>query len=318
MRYSDGGMFDNLPFLPAIDILSEVQREYRKTTSMSPRDFLAHRHDWPDLFLAGSLNVNPEDDPNDDGKNDNPFDTIFAINARTKLLENNQKIRSFEWAAEAVHARLGELLRLLTPAAPASPASDNLLDSIVDSAVLPVFPSSPDHLNGTFEFCASLGMEPPKIQRSIADGCFQTLKSFADATTGSSFVAQVVQNFQQPAPGGDPRIPAIGVRPRKDTEGRPGNPSKSTPKNACPYFTIQGDAFRCPFTRLDGAFSLTGPKTAEEAEVEQRKLEGVKQIFDTCAYDKLHAKTVWPETGENALLRIFKPARPAAGQSARV
>lgn len=318
VRYSDGGMFDNLPFLPAIDILSEVQREYRKTTAMSPRDFLARRHDSPDLFLAGSLNVNPEDDPNDDGKKDNPFDTIFAINARTKLLENNQKIRSFEWAAEAVHARLGELLRLLTPGAPASPGSDNLLDSIVDSAVLPVFPSSPDHLNGTFEFCASLGMEPPKIQRSIADGCFQTLKSFADASTGSSFVAQVVQNFQQlPEGAGDPRIPPIGVRNRKDPDGRPGT-SKSAPKNACPYFTIQGDAFRCPFTRLDGVFSLTGPRTAEEAEAEQRKIEGVKQIYDTCARDNSHARAAWGETGENALLRIFKPGRPRAGQSARV
>ena len=115
----------------------------------------------------------------------------------------------------------------------------------------------------------------------------------------------------------DPRIPPIGVRPRKDSKGRPGNPSKSA-KNACPYFTIQGDAFQCPFTRLDGVFSLTGPKTAEEAEAEQRKIEGVRQIYDTCVHDKSHAKTAWPETGENALLRIFKPARPAAGQSARI
>ncbi len=79
VRYSDGGMFDNLPFLPAIDILSEVQAEYRKTknTTLSARDFLAHRHACPDLFLAGSLNVNPENDPKDDGKNDSPFRNHF-------------------------------------------------------------------------------------------------------------------------------------------------------------------------------------------------------------------------------------------------
>ncbi|HTS51560.1 MAG TPA: patatin-like phospholipase family protein [Bryobacteraceae bacterium] len=315
VRYSDGGMFDNLPFLPAIDILSEVQTEYRKTTSISPRDFLAHRHAWPDLFLAGSLNVNPEDDPSDDGKKNSPFETIFAINARTKLLENNQKIRSFENASEAVHSRLGELLGLLnSPGAAVTAESEKLLDSIVDSAVLPVFPSSPDHLNGTFEFCASLGMQPAKIRRSIADGCFQTLKSFADATTGSSFAAQVVQNFHKVSDSsGDPRIPEVGMRLRKDPPPNAPQTTRSAPKNACPYFTIAGAAFQCPFTRLDGVFRLDGPTTREQAEAEERKIEGVKQIYETCVDDKSHSKTIWPETAGNPLLKVFMPARRPGG-----
>ncbi len=316
VRYSDGGMFDNLPFLPAIDILSQVQREFRQTTTMTARDFLAQRHAWPDLFLAGSLNVNPEDDPADDGKRENPFDTIFAINARTKMLENNQKIRSFETAAEAVHARLGELLDLLdAPGSAATAGSDRMLDSVVDSAVLPVFPYSPDHLNGTFEFCASLGMDPARIRRSIADGCFQTLKSFADATTGSSFAAQVVQNFQQlSGPDGGRRIPSVGARPRKDSPSA--GPKRAT-KNQCPYFTIGGEVFQCPFTRRDGVFSLDGPTTAEGAEAERQKIEGVKQIYTTCVDDDAHAKTAWPKSGENVLLKIFKSSPRAPAQAPR-
>ena len=324
VRYSDGGMFDNLPFLPAIDILSEVQREYRETanqtTTMTARDFLEHRHAWPDLFLAGSLNVNPEDDPTADEKNGSPFDTIFAINKRTKLLENNQKIRSFEHAAEAVHSRLGELIRLLhLPGAAVSPESETMLDSIVDSAVLPVFPSSPDHLNGTFEFCASLGMEQQKIENSIADGCFQTLMSFAEAATGSSFVAQVVQNFQQLPASGDKRIPKIALRrsklsPQTDqpntAEKQPQTP-KNALKNACPYFTIQGDAFQCPFTKWD----RINAATAEEAAAEQRKNEGVKQIYHTCVGDKSHAKAAGQETA--GLLNILMPTRKSPGPAAR-
>ncbi len=156
-------------------------------------------------------------------------------------------------------------------------------------------------------------MQPAKIRRSIADGCFQTLKSFADAGSGSSFVAQVVQNFQQlPDSSGEHRIPPIGLRPRKDPN-QPRNAS-GAPKNACPYFTIGAASFQCPFTRLYDVFKLAGPTTREQAEAEQRKIEGVKQVYDTCVDDKSHSKTVWPETGGNPLLKVLTLARRPSGQ----
>ncbi len=271
VRYSDGGMFDNLPFLPSIDMLASVQREFRVKSAVSPVDFLKNRYQRPDLFLAGSLDVNPEDDLSDDGKKPNPYDTIVKIRKRTQLLANNTKIRGFEWAAEMVHAQVEQLLALIAQRPSLSKTSEDFLDKIVDSAVLPVFPSSPDHLNGTFEFCASLGMDPGRIQRSIADGCFQTLKAFADASKGASFVSQVVRIFQEQTDDkGDPRIPAVAARHAKD----------SSDKGQCPYFLIGIKEFVCPFAR------------AAEAQSQEAKQREVREIYTVCVRDKVHKSKV--------------------------
>src|SRR5207244_9188509 len=69
---ADGGMFDNLPFLPAIDLLAQVQSDYRAHSSPSAAAFLRRRHAVPDLFVAGALNVNPETQAADA-----PFDNLL-------------------------------------------------------------------------------------------------------------------------------------------------------------------------------------------------------------------------------------------------
>ena len=272
VRYSDGGMFDNLPFLPSIDMLASVQKEFRPTRSgLTPVEFLKHRYQHPDLFLAGSLDVNPEDDLSDDGKNPNPYDTILKIYKRTRLLANNTKIRGFEWAAEMVHAQIEQLLGLISRGGALPTETNKFLDKIVDSAVLPVFPSSPDHLNGTFEFCASLGMKPEKIQRSIADGCFQTLMAFADASNGKAFVSQVIRIFQKETDTqGNPRIPAVATR----------CPKNNSKKDQCPYFLIDNTEFACPFA---------GASEAQSCEDRQRE---VAEIHTICKNDKIHKNNV--------------------------
>ena len=59
------------------------------------------------------------------------------------------------------------------------------LHGLVNPGVLPIYPADPEHLNGTFHFCASVGMERKRVYRSIANGCFQTLGTLADELKAS-------------------------------------------------------------------------------------------------------------------------------------
>ena len=64
--YGDGGMFDNLPFVPAFEVLREVQMDRLQSTLGQGRwrQELVRRHRQPDLFLVGALNIRQtEDEP---------------------------------------------------------------------------------------------------------------------------------------------------------------------------------------------------------------------------------------------------------------
>jgi predicted acylesterase/phospholipase RssA len=235
--FADGGMFDNLPFLPAIEILSRGQRGYRRAAGkqIPALQFLQQRHDKPDLIIAGALNALPENADNAEG----PFDTLLAIRRRASSLQDNVKIRSFEYSSKRVHDQVGRIVKIPPPYARTTDI--HFVDEIVDAALLPVFPSSQDHLNGTFAFCASTGLDRRRVQKSIADGCYQTLLVIASEQAGHGLTAQSVQALTA-----DKRIPRIELRAREE----------KVADGECPFFRRTGTEagtdpkpFTCPFTR---------------------------------------------------------------------
>jgi predicted acylesterase/phospholipase RssA len=245
--FADGGMFDNLPFLPAIQVLSWAQCGYRQSrgAQLDSRDFLRKRHARPDLMLAGALDVLPESDPQAQGA----FDTLAAICRRSGSLAHNVKIRSFEYGSVQIHKQLRTYLGqsgngLETAVDPGDPPGITLADKVVDAAVLPVFPASKAHLNGTFSFCASTGLNRERVQRSIANGCFETLLAFAEAEKGEGFTAETMRTLF--ASKNFPRF-----SPRDSTE--------PVGKNQCPYFKMEiakeVRSMDCPFALASKSFS---------------------------------------------------------------
>ena len=105
---------------------------------------------------------------------------------------------------------------------------------------MPVYPADEDHLNGTYEFCAAMGMDRDRIRRSIADGCFQTLIGIARAQeeVPHSMISRSVSALT--AMG---RVPGIVIeyKPSAKHYGR------------CPFFRLRTEAEdtksieNCPF-----------------------------------------------------------------------
>ncbi|HEU5453724.1 MAG TPA: patatin-like phospholipase family protein [Terriglobales bacterium] len=179
--YADGGMFDNLPFFPAMHVMTSVQKDFIEGNAGAETSqvgfekacqCLQQRHTCPDLLIAGSLDAEPT---RDIGR----FNTTLSVSKRAKVLNANLKIRDFEFAAVRVHAQVGRLLQ--SNLRNLSPANSGFLNEIIDAAVLPIFPADQQHLNPTFAFCRTLGLQTGRIQSSVADGCFQTLKQIARA-----------------------------------------------------------------------------------------------------------------------------------------
>src|SRR5262249_55294816 len=104
---ADGGMFDNLPFLPAIEILSRAQRGYRssKGADRSSLDFVGQRLSPPDFIIARALYAVPE---NADGARGS-FASLAAIWDRASSLQHNIKIRAFEFASRRIYTQLHRL-----------------------------------------------------------------------------------------------------------------------------------------------------------------------------------------------------------------
>ena len=256
--FSDGGMFDNLPFIFTLELLADIQRLHRSQTGIDSITFLRNRHSNPDLFIAGSLNVPPENEL--DGER--PFEDLSTIARRASSLQYNVKIRAFQDSADLVYSEVESLLDVVPNKQALTAGSTALIDGIVEASVLPVFPIDRDHLNPTYAFCASMGLERDRVARSIANGCFQTFGALANAQSNDP-VPDLVQAARSVGPLlKNARIPTI-----RWARGS-GEPIKT--KGFCPYFrhsrerkarklgvlpTYQQDApiheFQCPFSEAD-------------------------------------------------------------------
>jgi len=282
VRFADGGMFDNLPFFPAIEILSWAQRGYRADAGrgLAARDFLQKRYNRPDLFIAGALNVLPES--GDEGRG--PFDTLASITRRASSLEHNVKIRSFESACEKIHEQVERFLHSNYPPAMAASQTDlHFVDHVVDAAVLPVFPSSLRHLNGTFAFCASTGLNKERVLLSIANGCFQTLLSLAipkQQAGASSLTTKAVRELRKLG-----RIPVLQRRERSDR----------APAGHCPFFLTGPSgappaSFECPFVQA-ARQRLANDKNDPAAREREKQNREMREVYGVCCSDRTHRKS---------------------------
>ena len=262
--FADGGMFDNLPFLPAIEILSRSQRAQREP-GVTALKLVQCRIAKPDLLIVGALDPSPATDDDASGT----YDSIEAVRRRAGALSHDVKIRSFERAAHRVYS---QLLRL-DAAKPESlqTTSPSPVDGIVNAGVLPVFPASREHLNGTFSFCASTGLKRTRINKSIADGCYQTLLAISRAQV-EAIAASAGRPPIEPEMLASRSVGALTDAGRI-AAFRPSWAPDAEPSK-CPYFVRDDQRFPCPFA----------PRT-DRSRTDNRQMKGV---FIECKDDVSH------------------------------
>ena len=193
-------------------------------------------------------------------------------------LEKNVKSEAFAESSERVGLQIDELLQH-----PPSASKEfvEFADSIVPAGVLQIVPTDKDHINGTFSFCRSVGMDKMRVQRSIADGCFQTLRAIALVQLGQ----HVGPTLNRSVAGltTEDRIPGITL-----TE-----PHECIEDNQCPFYSVAGTRLLCPFRD------------------DRIKDEGVRKVRDVCANDVDHAD-LSAELFERTLSPAPAKARAAA------
>ena len=270
-KYSDGGMFDNLPISPALEILAAAQKEQ---ANADPVAALGKRLMSPDLFITGSLDLNDNgaetetpaslneananaarDSLQQPGRTNMPaavaeageFDNLRAIIRRSHSLQHNLKIKAFEEVSGQISEYLQLLYDLIRDKYGNKPPShlQPFLNGLVNAVLLPVYPADKDHLNGTFQFCNSLGRKPDVVNQSMADGCFQTLRELAisRSTHAKPARAKAISSFVDRG-----RIPEL--RPLPDQAIAKHQVYEKG--KACPYFSIYQNnehvLFKCPFS----------------------------------------------------------------------
>lgn len=230
--YADGGLFDNLPFLPVMDVLGATQIAANRRDTL---EFLEERHKAPDLLLVGALNVRPEA-----SDFDSRLGGSFAkVHGRATSLSHNAKIRNVQRAMERADGQVERLLsqrHRLHSDLPLDDVERRFVDRIVSAVVHPVFPLDGEHLNGTFHFAPSVGLDERRLHRSIANGCFQTLRSFADDAGRSSGHERTLRVLQE-----EGRMVPVRVASERDAA-----------RGHCPYFVANPRApIVCPFRRRE-------------------------------------------------------------------
>lgn len=261
--FSDGGMFDNLPFFPALDMLAELQRTWsrerqaRHGAEPFSTEYLVQRAKSPYLFIAGALDATPLDGGS--------YDDLLSVRRRATKLKKNLKIESFEKVADLIDSLV---TRLTSLARSGRSADAKFLDGIVHAGVLKIVPTDEAHLNPTFAFSATTGFEKKRVQRAIADGCHQTLKALADAQAGVDSI---------------PKVTMRSVRALSEAGKIPWIASRSplgifNQRRSCPYFlrapggriAESFDVFPCPFATAQPSPGL-------------EDTSAVVGIYDVCA-----------------------------------
>lgn len=224
--FADGGMFDNLPFFPAIEVLSAVQSSAPIAEAGRLERLLRARAANPDLLIAAALNEKAFPDEHV------VANTFFDVRKRAKMLSYDSKTRTFVTAArksiqmlfDLGHAELTKL----------SDHEKAFLNGFVGGTVVSITPTDAAHINPTFAFCRSMGLRPKRVQASIGDGCYRSLEEFS-------------RNEHVQA-----KLGASGNRIERKAED---DRSRLAGPGICPYFTKGGKPFACPFT-------LTGNRDA--------------------------------------------------------
>ena len=247
--FADGGMFDNLPFIPAMNILRSVQMDELKPGEGKEWvpderlvESLKERFDAPDLFIVGALNVNPEETDATPVE----YRNLTSILKRSRFLRDHVKIRSVERASRAVDRQIERLWSAARDAGSMDEEQRKLVAGLVSAAILPVFPTSPEHLNPTFAFSPSTGFSPERVSRSIADGCYQTMRGLSLDTTrlDSGQLARALNAVR-----GVGKLQGLHRRVSDD----PGKRRKELGTGLCPFYekvnkeTGAPERFECPF-----------------------------------------------------------------------
>lgn len=302
--FCDGGMFDNLPFLPAIEIMSRVQSAHlraqkgpmsSKSRRLATIASLEKRRQTPDLFIAGSLNVNLQTEQN----LDNDMRDIIQISKRASALQYNVKIKAFE----QMLLTMDDQLRILVEQAKTEPEEQLdcvWLDKVVNAAVLPIYPADQAHLNGTFAFCASTGLKKERLKDSLSNGCFQTFRGFVDPGSSSSVhqredhgpLARSLSALREANMASSPKLPAIGWSKRDRNEF-----------GICKFFLLSSRAQHWPHldrNAIPEPFKCPFYEAAESEDREARGLQGkerkdrlarrdqIRSVYDRCIADPVH------------------------------
>ena len=222
--FADGGILDNLPFFPAIEILGAVQESGVAGPPADVLSRLEHRTKQRDVIIAAGLDALPEDPSS--------YDTLIKIRNRAKSLSVTSKVDTFLSGCKSTKRALEDIVRNCKEV---GEKDAEFLDGVVSAAILRIYPSDKDHINPTFAFCSTTGMKPERVSRSIADGCFRSLIQFqstyhGDETTRAAFDKR-----------GSCRVHELKIRTDR-TKGI------AAPTD-CPYFMLGDKPLGCPFAK---------------------------------------------------------------------
>lgn len=229
--FCDGGTFDNLPFIPAIDLLKDGQVEaFRAAQNQDARAFLKHRLDCPDIILSGGFDPPPADEhrPRFESQND--------VAARANALGNSVKTQSFIGLSRVSQRRLRDLYHSTEGMTSPDETMAKIMTHSVVAEVVNIVPSSELHINPTFAFSRAVGFQKERVAASIADGCFQTLLNLRIEHGNKS--EELKQSLR-----------ARGIDPGLGKMHEPGG---------CPWFQV-----RCPFVDAAAETKFSSPRASK-------------------------------------------------------
>ena len=150
-------------------------------------------------------------------------------------------------------SRAAAELRALNNATVETADADDLRIRSVVAGIVNIVPATGLHVNPTFGFTRSLGFQKERVAVSIADGCFQTMRSLqVQKWEAGSEVQRSLKALE------------IGVESQDDPKG-------AQKRGECPYFKCV-----CPFWRA-------------RAEIEsQQKKDACQAVYQSCCDDPVH------------------------------
>lgn len=256
---SDGGMFDNLPFYPAVEVLSKMQQAYHKHHGLSAYEFLKDLYHQPALIIAAALETCPPPGSQID------FDNISAIQNRGSQLKSNLKMRWFEGTSKQLDQQLQRCIN--NNELKLGLDHNAFIAGIVHGGVLKVIPTDTEHLNPTYAFCASTGLRRDRVHQAIADGCFQTFHALAVSQRSDSLTTVLHHSVRKLHENG--RLPILRAFP-----------NQQIPDSIhCPFFCQDDRTFQCPF--ICAARSVPNSDAA-------------LQVYRFCTKDSAHRAALEP------------------------